>query len=342
MGDDFAATDVEVSRVEFGGYGEWSRSLGLAVLQLGARVDAAGGAHVFQPRARIQFPLSKTLSLSLGAGRTGRLHHLVSDPQPEPDIAFYDFWLSAGENGVPIPKVDHASVDLDGAKGSLAWRVSGYLSRASGLAELRPVTEPSVAGASQFRYGRGRTAGLEIQLGIQSRDERANSLSLIYVLSGSQRDWGQGWTPWTLDRRHLLRGLGYLRLSRRWSVYGAFEATSAIPLTLVEQVIFIDRAPGDTALGSPAFVYGPENSARGSGTARADLGVKFGFKGFGKSRATLGISVINVGFGPVAPLEAASPGFELGIPGQPDQVRVRYERLFDLPAIPTVTLRMEF
>lgn len=340
-GDDFAATDFEIRRVEVGGYAEWSRNLGSVVLQVGSRVDAAGGAHVVQPRARVQFPVSRALSLSLGVGRTGRLHHLVSDPQSEPDIAFYDFWLSAGENGVPIPKVDHASVDVDGARGSLVWRVSGYLSRGSGLAELRPITEPSVPGSSQFRYGRGRTAGLEIQLGIQSKDDRASSLSLTYVLSRSQRNWGQSWIPWSEDRRHLLRGLGYLRLSRRWSLYGAFEATSAIPLTLVEQVIFIQDARVDT-LGTPAFLYGRENSARGIGTARADVGVKFGFRGFGRSRATLGISVINIGFGPVAPLRAASPFLEPGPFGQPDNVRVRYERLFDLPAIPTVSLRMEF
>jgi hypothetical protein len=340
-GDDFAATDLEVRRVEVGGYAEWSRNLGSGVFQVGARVDAAGGAHVFQPRARVQFPLFKGLSLSLGAGRTGRLHHLVSDPQSEPDIAFYDFWLSAGENGVPIPKVDHASVDVDGANGSLVWRVSGYLSGATGLAELRPVTEPSVAGSSQFRYGRGRTAGLEIQLGIQSKSDRASSLSLTYVLSRSERNWGQGWVPWTQDRRHLLRGLGYLRLSGRWSWYSAFEATSAIPLTLVDQVIFLDNPP-DTSLGFPGFLYGRENSARGSGTARADVGLKFGFRGFGRSRATLGISVINIGFGPVAPLKVSTPIPEPGGVGEPDNIRVRYERLFNLPAIPTLTLRMEF
>jgi hypothetical protein len=224
------------------------------------------------------------------------------------------------------------------------WRVSGYLSRASGLAELLPPTESGLPG-DDFRYGRGRTAGLEVQVGLRSHARRANSFSLIYVLSGSERNWGQNWVNWSQDRRHLVRAFGHLKLSRRWTVFGAFEAASAIPLTPVEQIIFINdplSSGSGLALGRPVYVYGEENSARGIGTARADLGVRFAFKGIAGSRAALGLSVINLGFGPVAPMEPASPSLEPGPPGEPDIVRVRYERLFDLPAIPTVTLRMEF
>jgi hypothetical protein len=180
---------------------------------------------------------------------------------------------------------------------------------------------------------------------LRSEANRANSFSLIYVLSRSERNWGPGWVDWSQDRRHLVRALGHVKLSRRWTVFGSFEATSAIPLTPVEQVIFFN----DPRLGSlgpelvfPAYVYGPENSGRGIGTARADIGARFEFKGIAGSRAALGLSVINLGFGPVAPIEPASPQLEAGAWGGPEVVRVSYHRLFDLPAIPTVTLRMEF
>jgi hypothetical protein len=55
----------------------------------------------------------------------------------------------------------------------------------------------------------------------------------------------------------------------------------------------------------------------------------------------LGLSIINAGFGPVAPLRPSAPTFEPG-PGGSLQGRVRYERLFDLPAVPSLTLRVEF
>jgi hypothetical protein len=343
-GEDFPAADLSLDRVELSGYAEWSRVWDRIRLQAGARVDAAGSVQVLQPRARLQIPLSSTLSIGAGVGRTGRLYHLVSDPQLEADLAFYDFWLSAGEHGVPVPKVDHAAVDLNGGSGSFAWRLSAYGSKASGLAELHPSSEAIPPGGDQFRYGRGRTFGAELQIGLQSTGSRRNSFTLMYALSRSDRNWGSGWIPWSQDRRHLVRALGTVRTSRRWTIFGAFEAVSAMPLTPVDQVVWVTDLNSASAgsFGSPAYKYGTENSRRGLGTARADIGARFEFKGFGNSRAALGLSVINLGFGPVSPVSAASPIPEPGFAGEPDIVRVRYQRLFDLPAIPTVTLRMEF
>jgi hypothetical protein len=343
-GSDFIPTSVSVDRLELGAYGDWSHSWGETKVQVGARFDAAGPATVFQPRARLELPIGTGMSLSAGVGRTGRLYHLVSDAQLEPDLAFYDFWLSAGEGNVPIPKVDHLAVDLNGGGSAFGWRLSAYTSRATGMAEVYPANEPVPPGSDQFRYGKARTLGAEIQIGTQPNATRRGSFTMIYVLSWSQRDWGGGWVPWSQDRRHLARAIGGVRLSSKWSIFGAIEATSAMPLTPVEQVVLIhDPTSGDgETFSRPAYKFGEENSARGLGTARADMGVRFEFKGFGQSRASVGFSVINLGFGPVSPIGAASPHFEPGAFGEPDVVHVRYQRLFDMPAIPTVTFRMEF
>jgi hypothetical protein len=54
----------------------------------------------------------------------------------------------------------------------------------------------------------------------------------------------------------------------------------------------------------------------------------------------LGFSVLNVAFGPVAPLIPADPDLvDLSDPGA---IRIGWERLFVLPPIPTVTFRLEF
>ena len=344
-GEDFPATDAAFRRVELGVYAEITKTLGRASLQAGTRLDAAGETRVWQPRARVALPVATGVSVGLAVGRTTRLYHLVSDPQSEPDFAFYDFWLNAGDGGIPVPTIDHATIDLDVARRRFAGRLSLFASWARGMVELKPPSDQRAEVTAPFRYGRGRTRGLEAQVALRGERPDASALSASYVVSFAQRDWGTGWVPWSLDRRHMVRVAGRTRLGSHWSAFGTFEGVSGAPLTLVEGVLFVGLPVGagnelqrDRAVGSPAYIYGDENDGRSAGTARMDLGVSYSFTGPWKSRAALGVSVVNAGFGAVAPLRPAAslfePGSTLG--------RVRYERLFELPAVPSLTLRVEF
>ena len=124
---------------------------------------------------------------------------------------------------------------------------------------------------------------------------------------------------------------------------GTFEGLSGTALTPVDGVLLVG-IPGQTGgldpnyFARPAFIYGAENNARSGGTARFDVGMRYLFSGPWSSHAALGFSVINAGFGPVAPLRPSPiSGYGPGLTW-----RVRYERLFDLPAVPTLTLRVEF
>lgn len=344
-GDEFVTTDAAFGLLELGMYGEWTVTAGGTSVQLGARLDAAGAVRPFQPRARVSIPLLSGTSIGVAVGRTARLYHLVSDPQSEPELAFYDFWLNAGTDGVPVPVSDHATVDIDVVRGGLAGRVSVFGSRARGLVELRPSSDQRAAALAPFRHGRARTAGVEVQVGLRGTSPDARSLSATYVLSFAQREWGAGWIAWSQERRHLVRVIGRTGLGTRWSAFAAFEALSGPPLTPVDGVVLIALpdpiGPGlsrDLAQ-RPAYVYGEENSQRSSGTARVDLGIRYSFTGPWKSRAALGVSIINAGFGPVAPLRPAPPTFD---PGTGSMGRVRYERMFELPAVPSITLRVEF
>jgi hypothetical protein len=343
-GDDFQRTDQTFRLGEYGSFADLLLPFGRAILQGGIRMDGAGGTAVLQPRARLSVPVAKHLNFGVAAGRTARLYHVVSDPQSEPDLAFYDFWLNAGENGIPVPTVDHATVDIEISGGRIASRVGLFTSSGRGLVELRPNTDQQDASVDQFRTGRSRTAGLETQVSVAGG--AAWAAAVTYVLSISERNWGSEWIPWVQDRRHLLRVAARKALGAHFSLSGTFEGVSGPPLTPVEAALIVG-SPGPTGPANwrnffqrAAYIYGAENSHRSAGMARADLSLTYRFRGPGTSTVWCGLSVINAGFGQVAPLRPAAPDF---IPGSvPLTGRVRYERLIEIPAVPTLTVHAEF
>lgn len=349
-GEDFQLTDVDLDRLEISAFAGWSQQVNATSLEVGVRTDVAGDVAVWQPRLRALTPLGGGVSVGVSAGRTARLYHLVSDPQSEPDLAFYDFWLNAGEENVPVPVADHGSLELNLSRGALNGRLSVFGSRARGLVELRPETDQSSVAGSPFRFGKGRSRGVEVQIALRGSSERASSLSLAYVFARTDRAWeGGDWRPWVQDRRHTVRVLGQTPLSSRFHFFAAVEGSSAAPLTPVSGVINVGgpdpedggivRGPG---VGRPSYLYGLENSGRGSGTWRADVGTYYRFKGPWRTSMEAGLSIINLGFGPVAALRPVDPAELLSSISAGTPTHVRYERLYDLPAVPTLTLRMEF
>lgn len=349
-GDDFQLTDVDLHRLEISAFAGWSQQLKATSFELGMRTDIAGGVDVWQPRVRALTRLGSGVSVGVSAGRTARLYHLVSDPEAEPDLAFYDFWLNAGEENVPVPVADHASLEVNLSRGAVSGRLSLFGSRARGLVELRPETDQTSTIPSPFRFGKGRSRGAEVQLAVRGSGERASSVSLAYVFARTERAWdGEGWLPWGRERRHLVRILGQTHLGSRFSLFSAAEGASAAPLTPVASVINVGtpdpedggvgRGPG---AGRPSYLYAAENSTRGSSTWRIDVGTTYRFKGPWETSMEAGLSIINLGFGPVAALRPVDPAELLSSISAGTPTYVRYERLYDLPAVPTLTLRMEF
>jgi hypothetical protein len=346
QGVDFAPRATRSRLTEFSGFALARVAVGAATLYAGGRVDASSHAVAWQPRLRVTMPLGQGVVAAVSYARATRLFQLVTDPQPEPTLTFQEFWLTAGDSAVPTPVVHHASaeVDVSGRWGTV--QIAGYLSRGYGLGEIRPVVDQR--DTSAFRWGESRTAGLEVRVARRPRTERGVAAVLSYALGWSQRRWeDRVWRPWLLDQRHRLRVQTEIPLTRRWRVVALAEARSAQPMTRVAEVFYRDpfRFPGDTT--APRFrliqyLYAPEGSARGSGTFWVDIGTNVWFGGPGRSRITLGFAVTNVTFGPVAPLEPVSPG-ELIMPdGTYEPGGVRYHRRFGLPAVPSVTARVEF
>lgn len=322
---------------ELTGFATARFGVGRAVINVGGRADASARAVAWQPRLRVSLPLGRGVAAAVSYARAARLFQLISDPQPEPIIAFYDYWRSAGDSGVPMGRVDHLSAELDVVRQRWTANLGFYASRGSGLGELRPLVDQT--DTSAFRFGASRTAGLEVRLARRPRVANGFSAVVTYALGWSQRRWEDGvWRPWQLDQRHRLRLLADAPIKAGWRVFALAEARSAQPEPRVGQFYF--RAdfpmPGDTVpqrRGVPGYIYAPEGSARGSGTVWVDVGTRWWFGGPGSSRVAIGFSVTNIVFGPVAPLE-------------PDWFdasgHLTYKRRFSLPSVPSLTVRFEF
>lgn len=312
--------------------------VGRAVVNVGGRADGSPSVVAWQPRVRVSLPLGRGVAAAVSYARAARLFQLITDPQPEPIIAFYDYWRSAGDSGVPMARVDHVSAELDVVRPRWTANLGFYASRGSGLGELRPVVDQT--DTSSFRFGASRTAGLEVRLARRPRVANGFSVVLTYALGWSQRRWEDGvWRAWQLDQRHRMRLLADAPIKAGWRVFAVAEARSAQPAARVSQLYFADRppVPGDTVPLIPTFPrfrYAPEGSVRGSGTVWVDVGTRWWFDGPGSSRVAIGFSVTNIVFGPVAPLEPV----EFPIGGQ----RVEYVRRYSLPAVPSLTVRLEF
>ncbi len=346
FGQDFLADSFNTSRPELGGHAAWRGKVGPFLVDAGARFDAAGDAFVLQPRAVARISLGPGASLGLGAGRSSRLFHLVSDPIPEPDLAFYDFWLDAARQDIPTPIVDHASADLSWARSTVSVRLGLYASRGRGLMELRPATDQDTAHAtSPFRAGDSRTAGLEANVTWQDRGG-AHALAVIYALTASDRRWDAGWIPWQLDRRHLVRVQARTTPAKGLVLSVATEYMSGAPMTPVTDIVISGVSGQDGGLDPTIpivrYVYGAEGSLRSTGTVRADVGGTFSVGGPWDTQLSFGVSVLNLGAGAVAPEAPRNPAELAGelLAGQ--DATFSYVRTFDLPPIPTVFVRVEF
>lgn len=343
---EFPAADLSASRWELGAYLNLAHQMGPVTVEGAVRIDAAAGQRTTQPRIHARWAAAPRVELSAAAGRTSRLYHVLSESRSEPEFDFLDFWLSSGDS-IPAAVVDHGSVDLRVDLSPVVARLSLYRSSGNGLGELRPSHAQRPTSQALFRFGQSRTSGLEAQLAISRNEGALQSASISYVLSRSERRWNDDWVPWALDRRHHLRAFAQARTGG-WAWSGAFDLASGLPVTPIAYTLPVPGVPGippgTTASGRAATppVYGAENSATTSGTFRFDIGTQYSFGGPNRRRFTLGLAIINLFGTAVAPfgdfMSQAAGAYATDPAGNP----LPYRRLFDLPPIPTFTLRADF
>ena len=345
-GDDFPAFSDTSEIVTGHLYASMLVAAPSASADVGLRLDASQAAASVQPRMRFVVMFGSASSASLTLARTARLHQVVTDAQAEPTISFTELWFAAGKAGVPVPEIDHFAVQWDKLAGPVALHAAGFASSGRGLGELRPNTDQH-AGLGPYRFGSSRTRGIQVRAAWQPASPGGLSAALSYVWSRSERRWEDGiWRPWRLDRRHAVRASLQGRLTHRLRAFGAAELLSGQAMTPVRALVQTQLPPrpaSGASLTRLAYQFGPEGSARSAGTFHLDVGVEGGFREPGGARISVNLSVLNIGFGPVAPEEPASP-YEL-LPGSSFETppsSVPYRRRFDLPAVPSLSLRVEF
>ncbi|HXF94891.1 MAG TPA: carboxypeptidase-like regulatory domain-containing protein [Gemmatimonadales bacterium] len=313
---------------------------GPASARVGLRLDADGVVHAWQPRIRLGLDLGRGWALGVAAGRTARLYHVIAEVLPgvEDVASVYDLWRPAGRAGTPLPRSDHALVEIRAGRPGLAFRAGVFAGNLRGVGEIRPAA-PDTAG-SFFRFGRGRVWGADLEL---SATGARRSVGLAYVLSWSRRRWDRDAAPaipWRHDRRHQARAFVTWFTGRGWRFNLLADLASAEPITPAFGTMELAGLhPGEGSLNrrapaSPTMVLGPENSARGGWTGHVDVGVRKEIGGPGRSVGHLGVSILNLSLAPVAP---AVPGFS-----EEGPLRVVYRPRFFLPPVPTVTFDLEF
>lgn len=345
-GDDFVPSANESRLVDFQGFVDVLATGGSLSLSGGVRIDASDVATTWQPRARLSALMSQRLSVAVTFARASRLYQLITDPQPEPSISFYDFWFNAGEQGVPVPYVNHIAAEIDRVGRSWSMHAAAYISKGNGLGELRPIWDQR-AGSPPFRYGESRTHGLEFRAAWRPGVNTGPSGALTYVWSNSERRWdGTNWRPWRLDRRHNVRLQIDAVVGSRWYLFAISEFSSGQPITPPKEVVRPESPilAGDSSSvrGLLRYLYGQEGVGRSAGTVRLDFGARVQLNGPGDSRISVGLSVINLGFGPVAPEVPVEPFELIRSDGSFPSDGVQYKRLFSLPAVPSITARIEF
>lgn len=333
------------------GYLAGSASVGKLGIHGGVRVDDGPGEVVVQPRLRLTVGGGSTWYGQLAVGRTGRHYHVLAERIPEPELLFVDFWLPSGTEGVPVAKVDHASLDIGIAVSDrLSSRLAAFASSGTGIGEITPFW---VTTREPFRFGKSRTWGLEAHA-VAGDPAGRSSLSGTYVVSWSQRDWGDGWVRWSFDQRHRARVHGVLAVGPA-RLFALGEVASGAPITPPTQLILLPdvdvsghRFSRTDDLVEFALLFGPENSATGPGTAFLDVGVTFAFGGPGSSRWKASLAVLNATASGVAPgrppregsLRLSSTSVNPQALGE--AVAVPYGRLFDMPPVPSLLLSVEF
>lgn len=321
------SADRRLDRAEYGGYVEMVGKTAPVEWRIGMRVDGTSQVSSLQPRASARIRTSERSWVGVGLGRATRLQHIVSDARTEPKLAYYDIWLPAGVEGIPAATLNHATLEVGRELRSGRLRAGVFGAVGDGVIDLQ-LPEVAFDPAVPYRFGRVRLGGVDADIRIANSSGAGIAISYAYTIS--QRNWGEGWTPWIHERRHQVRAAGLFRPPLGTVFSGTVELGSGYRYTPI--VGFAVPVPPSR----PAFtrLFGVENSAVGPWTLRVDVALVKPFGGpFGLAMEA-GMSITNANFGETSSRFATSEGGSGGtLP------RATTAKGPTLPAIPSLVLR---
>jgi hypothetical protein len=229
------------------------------------------------PRFGARYALSRSLALSVGAGRSAQvMHSMKNDESLFGSVIAYDL-LTAVPREAGFSTAEDVVGGIEWASGTTSVRLDAYAKRMSGL-PLPPLTRdlldaPAIV-ATGLRIGTGTGRGIELLA--QHTRGRA-----FYSLSEAQRTAeGASFAP-RFERRHTLDALSTLPLGRSGQLGTRLTLGTGQPYTPVigigERYDYdpVTKTFGRGGLGGPYIVLGEHNSGRLPGYLRMDVAAPY-------------------------------------------------------------------
>lgn len=273
-------------------------------MRAGMRVLHAGerGTELL-PRFGARYALSRSLALSVGAGRSAQvMHSMKNDESLFGSVIAYDL-LTAVPREAGFSTAEDVVGGIEWASGTTSVRLDAYAKRMSGL-PLPPLTRdlldaPAIV-ATGLRIGTGTGRGIEL---LAQHTRGRAFYSLAYALSEAQRTAeGASFAP-RFERRHTLDALSTLPLGRSGQLGTRLTLGTGQPYTPVigigERYDYdpVTKTFGRGGLGGPYIVLGEHNSGRLPGYLRMDVAARRSYqrRWFGRATTlTPYLQVVNV------------------------------------------------
>ncbi|HEY8470242.1 MAG TPA: TonB-dependent receptor [Longimicrobiales bacterium] len=316
-------------------------------VRLGLRAEASGAYRSLQPRVGARYRLSDRVDLTAGAGLLRQYVHLLQDPDVElASVYSVDIWLSAHEPGVTAGRATHLVAGLEAQLPlGLRFRAEAYEKRYGGLLTIAPY-DPAyrIPAIHRLEDADGLARGLDLSLGREGAEDLRGWIG--YSIAASRRTVADATFPADPHPRQRLVAVLDARRNDRWRVTGRLEAREGVPYTpalgILNHRAFdfgLRRFGAACNTTMIEFLYGARNAERTGWSKQLDVGAHYRWKDRRGWTWDLSLSILNLLFDQLGVFRPADVEFDQGCNGP---IPVQREPELELPAIPSVALRVEF
>ena len=236
------------------------------VITAGTRADVAAESHSFSPTLRMRWIGSRTTVLVSADRRVqydGEYGPRVEETLIQPLFLFRTPRTSVGVAST-------FTIESSGPRLLLpTLSVTGF-ARSTDRRPIGVDTRLTSSNEVEFGYRNGRVFGATISTSL-IRGPRLSVQGAYTYQRAYERDEVE-WSRADWDVPHTVSGVFGVPLSAKWSVTGAVQWHSGLPITPISQVLFTPMLPEPVRFES-RFEFGARNAARLPAYERLDVGV---------------------------------------------------------------------
>lgn len=228
--------------------------------------------HSVEPRVAMKYSFNDKVAAKISYTEMSQPAHLVSSLYLDlPTNA----WLPSTERVRPSRSREVAGGVYTSLARNLHLNVEGWYKHMSHLLEYAGsynVFPPLTGWESNYRSGKGRSWGAEIDFGFDNGRTQAN---VYYTLSWSQRNFEDFYPYWYRDRndnRHKLTLMARHKFGKRFEIYGAWNYHSGNRVTMPSHYI---EGSSEDIYDYDVYVYTQPNNVKLPDYHRLDLGFNF-------------------------------------------------------------------